>query len=80
MSERPTMASLNTDMQVTKAENIARDKAIADLAEAVKSIDGKLTELLELKHKGAGALWLIGLLGMSAIVAALTAVWHWFRG
>jgi hypothetical protein len=41
--------------------------------------DKKLDELLALKHKGMGAVWLAALIFGSSLVAGLGAVVSWFR-
>lgn len=43
-------------------------------------IDDKLTELLQLKHKGAGALWLVSAIAAIAFAELLRVSFSWFIG
>lgn len=44
-----------------------------------KSLSEKLDELLVIRHKGAGVLWLLGGAGMSGIFIMITQALSWFR-
>lgn len=50
------------------------------LIEDLENRDKKLDELLELKHKGLGALWLATLILGTSIVAGVTTVVSWIKG
>jgi len=54
----------------TKFEQIAADNA---------EIKAKLNELLELKHKGFGALWLVGLVISTGLLGGVLTVANFFN-
>lgn len=80
MSERLTLASLNTRVAIIETRSEAKDKADAELAARVIAIDEKLTELVALKNKGTGAAWLLGIIWASGVIGGITTLWHWLRG
>ena len=41
------------------------------------AMDGKLDELLALRHKGIGAFWLASALTGTGIIGALSLLWNW---
>ena len=65
----------------TQRERLATlETRVAHIDTKLDSIDRSLKDLVALKHKGAGALWLIGILGVSAIIAGAKAFYHWIAG
>jgi len=46
----------------------------------LNDIKTKLDELLELKHKGMGAIGLVGLIIGSGIIGVVITVWNMFKG
>lgn len=52
----------------------------AERREEIGELSSKIDELLSLKHKGAGAFWLFGIIFGSGIIAAATAIVSWFKG
>ena len=49
-------------------------------AENFQNVNKKLDDLLALRNKGAGVLWLVGGAGMTGILTILAQVFHWFKG
>lgn len=43
-------------------------------------ISGKLDDLLALRNKGAGVVWLVSGLVGTGIISAILQVFHWFGG
>lgn len=80
MTDKPTIASLNTRIAIIETRSEAKEKADAELAATVKAIDEKLTELVALKNKGTGAAWLLGIIWASGIIGGMTTLWHWLKG
>lgn len=52
----------------------------ADLQETVKAMDGKLDELLALKNKGAGVLWVASILVTGAFTLFVSWITNLFNG
>lgn len=52
----------------------------ADLQESVKTMDGKLDELLALKNKGAGVLWVASILITGTFTLFVSWISGWFNG
>ena len=55
------------------------DKHVVNTEEKHGSIDEKLTELLELKHKGMGAFWLASALIGAGIITVVLPFFDWIR-
>lgn len=51
-----------------------------ETAENFKDLNHKLDELLALRNKGAGILWLLGGAGVTGILTIMSQVFHWFKG
>jgi hypothetical protein len=65
----------------TQRERLATlETQMAHLTATVDGMDAKLTSLVTLKDKGAGAIWLAGLLWASGIIGGIGALWQWLRG
>lgn len=50
------------------------------LVKELSAQDKKLDQLLELKNKGLGAVWLVALIFSSGIIASLAGAFNWLRG
>ena len=74
---RPTIASVHTDVEVIKAQLVARDKADAERDILLKQMNEKLTSLVSLKDQGRGAAWLFGIIWVSGIIGGIGALWQW---
>ena len=68
LAERMTKLETEFDIRMTKSE------------ETQARILTTLEELVTLKNKGAGALWLVSLIGLSALLAFGKSVWYWATG
>lgn len=67
-------------MSRTEAERIAvLETKFDELQKDLVSISGKLDELLELKTKGMGAVWLVGLIFGSGILGLVAFVSGFFK-
>jgi hypothetical protein len=55
------------------------ESQVNTLIEQMEQRDKKLDELLALKHKGMGAVWLAALIFGSSLVAGLGAIVSWFK-
>lgn len=62
-------------------ERIARmEERVDELSSRLARVEYKLDKLLELKAKGAGAFWLVGLIVSSGIIATIVGWFRWFSG
>lgn len=52
----------------------------ADLKATVESMDSKLDQLMALKNKGAGVLWVASILASAAFTAIVSWFSGWFNG
>lgn len=67
---------MDNDITIDLAERVA---VLETKLEKLDSIESKLDDLLHLKSKGMGALWLVSLLvgsGMLGLVAAVISFFH----
>lgn len=67
---------MDNDITIDLAERVA---VLETKLEKLDSIESKLDDLLHLKSKGMGALWLVSLLvgsGMLGLVAAIVSFFH----
>lgn len=53
---------------------------IKSLIEEMEKRDKKIDELLALKNRGLGAIWLVTLIFGSSLIAGLATVISWFKG
>lgn len=66
---------METEITIDLAERIAVLEAESDtMKQDLKDIKGKLDELLELKSRGMGALWLVSLLIGSGTMGLIIAI------
>ena len=56
------------------------EEQIQTLIKKQEERDKKLDELLTLKHKGMGAIWLASLIVGTSFITILTSVLDWLRG
>ena len=69
------------ERDINQAERIAVLELEVDLLkEQLKTMNGKLDELLVLRHKGLGAFWLASTLFGTGIVGAVFAFYNYVRG
>lgn len=65
-------------MTASERERIAvLETRMAALDQRTEAMDGKLDELLALRHKGIGAFWLASALTGTGIIGALSVLWQW---
>lgn len=53
---------------------------VTEISEKLDSIDASLKSLVSLKDKGAGAVWLVSLIGLSGVLAFGKSIWYWVTG
>lgn len=71
-TEAERIAILETRFTQIQVDQLATNLKLANITE-------QLDQLLTLKDKGMGALWLVGLLASSGIIGIIYAVWNAFR-
>jgi hypothetical protein len=70
-----------THHDATQAERItALEVRVEELIDGQKTMNGKIDDLLSLKHKGAGAFWLASILVGTSIAGFVTQIVSWFKG
>lgn len=66
---------------LTQAERIASlEVEVVELKNTVKALDSKIDELLTLKAKGSGALWLLTLVFGAGIMSGAAGLVDWIKG
>ncbi len=68
-------------VHIVHAERIrALEVQVDDISNDIKSMDGKLDELLALRARGAGAFWLATTVLGAGIIGFFTNLYEWIKG
>lgn len=66
-------------MRMTELERItAVETRLTALEDKIDNIDKKLDDLVQLKYKGMGAFWLVGLIISSGVIGLFIKLFHLF--